>query len=1042
MAIPNRIARLNSNGSTDTSFSPSAGLNAEGLCVGVDAAGRVAAGGAFTMVGDFLRAKLAFFESDGELIGDTPTPSDAVRTLVTQASGETLFGGDFTSVSGTTRNRIARITPDLSLEAGFNPNASAAVNALALQTDGKILAGGTFTSIGGTTRNRIARLYNGVASDRLYAVTPSLIRWDRTGTNEKTQRVTFEIDTGSGYGPLAGVVSQISTGWQIIPSTPLSGATNNVRATAYPSDSHSGGTQQTVASIPIIPEIAVTINDVVMEDGVSNVTFPSLQVGATSTATVTISNEGLDTLTLTSGVTIDGQWEIVSQPATSIPSLANVSFDIRFEPTDEGAKTGTLSIFSNDATEATFTVNLSGDATAGPGGLDLTWQPGANRGVRALAKASNDSVWVGGDFTTVKSLIRQRLALTYVDAQGRLQLRPQAANIFPVIPSGISCIAQLPDGTVLAGNTNTNKIYWVGFASTGEVILKSSFDILPDTNFTNPVTYLNCMAVQADGKVLIGGYFLGIKVGRVTKRGKLVRLIFSSAGAVSFDDAFSAGLTDQEVRGIAIQTDGKIVLAHGPGASPGARSGVIRLTDVGERDATFSSVAYGMGRIALDTQGRVFVSGVNSSVGVTPAAGVSRLSPLGVLDGTFSLVPSAATALLPMVDGTLVVASESFGALASTSRLEKILTDGTADASFVSAITGTVLTVCSQENGALLIGGSFGTSAGPFTSARLINSAVSASLTVVDATRVQWLRSGALPETQVVVFDVSQDNGATWLRFGQGQRIAGGWQLTGISLPASGILRARAYIQSAGNSSIMEDQVRFSGLDVADLIVQTPGANGPEIVADDGTAETVSILAGNALPVVVTLTNTGRASMTNVVATVTPTTSLVGDPRWTINAAPNGTIVAGGSTTTTVNFKPINSDRGLISAVLNIASSVPGLKNPYRITLVGAAVNPPVVQDPTVQLESSGDVIFRGRFNPNDLEATVYFRYGLRSADESTWATTSPATLSGFALNQMFEQPVSGLPLGALYAVKAYITNSSNVTSPASSNRVNFVPQL
>lgn len=990
------------------------------------------------MVSGFLRAKLAFFASDGELIGDTPTPSDAVRTLVTQASGETLFGGDFTSVSGTTRNRIARITPDLSLEAGFNPNASESVNALALQTDGKILAGGTFTSIGGTTRNRIARLYNGVASDRLYAVTPSLIRWDRTGTNEKTQRVTFEIDTGSGYGPLAGVVSQISTGWQIIPSTPLSGATNNVRATAFPSDSHSGGTQQTIASIPIIPEIEVSINDESMVDGTSTFTFAPLQVGATSTATVTISNTGLDPLTLTSAVTITGQWEIEAQPITTIPSFTSVAFRIVFNPTSDGAKTGTLSLFSDDPDEGTFTVNLSGQATPGPGGLDLTWQPGANNQVRALAKTSNDDVWLGGDFTTVKALSRPRLALTYVDASGNLQLRKQAAT---VIPAGtINCIAQLPDGTALVGGQfSTKRLYWVGFAATGEVILKTSFTLVSNTGDTAVNTYVSCMAVQADGAVLVGGRFGGITIGRVTGRGSLIRILFSPAGVASIDTSFSAGDTNQPAIGVALQTDGKILVNYdfsNGGLTPRA---LIRVASDGARDVTFVSGASSVGSIALDALERVYV------VGKYPFPiedGVGRLSPLGVLDDTFEIAPSAALTLLPMVDGTLVVASRAVGTLNSASRLEKFLTDGTADPSFICPITGTVRTVCSQEDGALLIGGSFGTSAGSFTSARIINSAASTALTVVDATRVQWLRSGALPETQVVVFDVSQDNGTTWLRFGQGQRIAGGWQLTGISLPASGVLRARAYIQSAGNSSIMEDQVRFSGLDVSDLIVQTPGANGPEIVADDGTAETVSILAGNALPVVVTLTNTGRAAMSDVVATVIPTTSLVGEARWTINAAPNGTIPAGGSTTTTVNFKPINSDRGLISAVLNIASSVPGLKNPYRVTLVGAAVNPPVVQLPTVVLGSSGDVVFRCRFNPNDLAATVYFRYGLQSADESTWATTAPSTLSGFALNQMFEQPVSGLPLGALYAVKAYITNSSNVTSPASSNRVNFVPQL
>src|SRR5205807_125159 len=60
-----------------------------------------------------------------------------------------------------TRNRIARLNPDGTLDTAFNPNANATVYSIAVQADGKILGGGTFNgtnSIGGQTRNRIARL--------------------------------------------------------------------------------------------------------------------------------------------------------------------------------------------------------------------------------------------------------------------------------------------------------------------------------------------------------------------------------------------------------------------------------------------------------------------------------------------------------------------------------------------------------------------------------------------------------------------------------------------------------------------------------------------------------------------------------------------------------------------------------------------------------------------------------------------------------------------------------------------------------------------
>ena len=57
-----------------------------------------------------------------------------------------------------TRNKVARLNTDGTLDTSFNPNANNDVISIAVQTDGKILVGGTFTSIGGQTRNRIARL--------------------------------------------------------------------------------------------------------------------------------------------------------------------------------------------------------------------------------------------------------------------------------------------------------------------------------------------------------------------------------------------------------------------------------------------------------------------------------------------------------------------------------------------------------------------------------------------------------------------------------------------------------------------------------------------------------------------------------------------------------------------------------------------------------------------------------------------------------------------------------------------------------------------
>lgn len=69
-----------------------------------------------------------------------PDPDGLITSLAVQPDDATIFGGAFTTVSGTTiaRNRIARITSTGLIDSKFNPNAGGQVQALAVQSDGKI----------------------------------------------------------------------------------------------------------------------------------------------------------------------------------------------------------------------------------------------------------------------------------------------------------------------------------------------------------------------------------------------------------------------------------------------------------------------------------------------------------------------------------------------------------------------------------------------------------------------------------------------------------------------------------------------------------------------------------------------------------------------------------------------------------------------------------------------------------------------------------------------------------------------------------------
>src|ERR1700693_6382170 len=83
------------------------------------------------------------------LDGFDPNANGTVRVVFVQPDGKILIGGDFTTLSPSggatvTRNHIARLNPDGTLDTAFNPNANGTVRSIAVQTDGKILAGGQF----------------------------------------------------------------------------------------------------------------------------------------------------------------------------------------------------------------------------------------------------------------------------------------------------------------------------------------------------------------------------------------------------------------------------------------------------------------------------------------------------------------------------------------------------------------------------------------------------------------------------------------------------------------------------------------------------------------------------------------------------------------------------------------------------------------------------------------------------------------------------------------------------------------------------------
>ena len=159
----NRIARLNADGSLDPSFDPGPGADDTVWALAIQVDGQVLAGGEFTTMDGVARSRIARLNRDGTLdVGLNPGagPNLQVQAVSVQPDGKVLIGGYFTSFDGTDRNRIARINMNGSLDTSFDPGTGAGgpVRSVRLQPDGKVLIGGNFTTYNSVERIRIARL--------------------------------------------------------------------------------------------------------------------------------------------------------------------------------------------------------------------------------------------------------------------------------------------------------------------------------------------------------------------------------------------------------------------------------------------------------------------------------------------------------------------------------------------------------------------------------------------------------------------------------------------------------------------------------------------------------------------------------------------------------------------------------------------------------------------------------------------------------------------------------------------------------------------
>jgi uncharacterized delta-60 repeat protein len=269
------------------------------------------------------------------------------------------------------------------------------------------------------------------------------------------------------------------------------------------------------------------------------------------------------------------------------------------------------------------------------GSTDNTFDVTTNSGVSAIAIQPNGDIILGGTFTTVNGITRNRIARVNSLGVVDTTFNPNIT----VIADGalvVDSIIVEPDGKILVGGSFGN----VGGTAKNNIVRLFSDGRL-DTSFVGTSNgRIYAMARQGDGKIVVGGQFSTFNT---VSRNRLARInpdgsLDTSLNAELFDPFFSV------VQDIKILEDEDILVA-GKFTLAGSHttSDLLKIKNNGKVDTTFSISLTNSGagsrqlnRIGVQQDGKIVLAGSFGSInGVQELTGAARINKDGSLDKNF-----------------------------------------------------------------------------------------------------------------------------------------------------------------------------------------------------------------------------------------------------------------------------------------------------------------------------------------------------------------------------------------------------------------------
>ena len=285
-------------------------------------------------------------------------------------------------------------------------------------------------------------------------------------------------------------------------------------------------------------------------------------------------------------------------------------------------------------------------------------------------------------------------------------LPDKSFNVGRGADDGIRCLAMQPDGKILIGGLfrEFNGVF-------NEHLTRLNPDGSVDAAFApKPPGRVHAVALQNDGKILMAGETMIHGRDRV----HVVRL--NAAGQREPDWGTRTRLS-AEVRTLAIQPDGKIIVGGSfTSVSGKSQHRLMRLNGNGAPDDSFN-IGAGASAIvwdvAIQPDGRILVAGAFDQFNDRKAGYLVRLNPDGSLDPGFQAGSGADAEVLALAlqkDGKILVGGKFTGVNGTAcSRVARLNADGSLDTGFKSSDgpNGTVQGLALQPDGKIILGGGF-----------------------------------------------------------------------------------------------------------------------------------------------------------------------------------------------------------------------------------------------------------------------------------------------------------------------------------------------